>query len=354
MRKILHADCDCFYAAVEMRDDPSLRDIPIAIGGRPEQRGVVATCNYPARRFGVHSAMSSAQALRLCPQLRLIPPDFERYRQVSAEIMTIFQQLTDRIEPLSLDEAFLDISGIERFKGSGTWMAEWLKARTREVTGITISVGVAPNKFLAKIASDWRKPDGLYVITPDQVDAFVSAMPVGKLPGVGPATAARLEQMGIADCQALRQRPIAELIDHFGKFGRRLYELSRGIDEREVKTHRERKSVSVETTFDRDIDDQQARCTALAPLVERLAERLARHGAPSIGKLFVKVRFDDFTSTTLESGGLAPQLDNFITLFDQAWQRGQRPIRLLGVGVRLADAALERQLVLFEEPAAPQ
>lgn len=163
-RKILHADCDCFYAAVEMRDDPRLRDIPLAIGGSAERRGVIATCNYPARAFGIHSAMPTARALRLCPQLTLLPGDFERYRAVSQQIQGIFHELTPLVEPLSLDEAFLDVTEVTRFSGSATWMAQWLKAQCLARTGITVSVGAAPTKYLAKIASDWDKPDGLTVI----------------------------------------------------------------------------------------------------------------------------------------------------------------------------------------------
>lgn len=351
MQKILHADCDCFYAAVEMRDNPALREIPIAVGGRPEGRGVIATCNYPARRFGIHSAMSSAQALRLCPSLHLIKPDFERYRAVSQHIMAIFKELTPLVEPLSLDEAYLDISEVHHFQGSGTWMAQWLKQEVLRRTGITVSTGVAPNKFLAKIASDWEKPDGLFVIPPTDIETFVTHLPVAKLPGVGPANAQRLSSMGITSCADLRQRSLAELLDQFGKFGRRLYELSRGIDERPVKVERERKSISAENTFERDLRPEAAIEHELAPLFEKLKERMERHGNPSLSKLFVKIRFDNFDSTTLETGGLAPSLDNFLMLFKRAWQRQQRPIRLLGLGVRLSDSALERQLTLFTHAA---
>lgn len=350
MKKILHADCDCFYAAVEMRDNPELRDIPIAVGGSAEGRGVIATCNYPARTFGIHSAMSSAQALRLCPHLTVIKPDFERYREVSAQIMAIFRELTEWVEPLSLDEAYLDISGVERFKGSGTWMAQWLKAEVLRRTGITVSIGVAPNKFLAKIASDWRKPDGLFVITPEQVDAFVAELGVDKLPGVGPATAQRLKQMNISDCTELGRCSLSILVDRFGKFGHRLYELSRGIDRRDVKVHRERKSISAENTFERDLTPAQVIAQELTPMVDKLAARIDRHGSPASSKIFIKLRFDDFTTTTLESSAMLPSITNFTELFERAWQRGQRPVRLVGVGIRLLDAEHSRQLALFGAP----
>jgi DNA polymerase-4 len=348
MGKILHADCDCFYAAVEMRDNPRLRDVPLAIGGSAEHRGVVATCNYPARAFGVRSAMPTSQALRLCPDLTLLPADFPRYRAVSQRIQTIFHELTPQVEPLSLDEAFLDVGEVTRFQGSATWMAQWLKEEARRRTGITLSVGVAPNKFLAKIASDWDKPDGLRVITPDQVETFVAALPVTKLHGVGPATAAKLEALGIATCSDLRRWPLDILLERFGKFGSRLYGLARGRDDRPVRIERERKSVSAENTFHRDLPDLAACRAEMPALVQRLEERLARHGHPPIKSLFVKVRFDDFSITTLEGLGRAPRLERFLPLLEEAWARRCRPVRLLGVGVRLEAPESTRQLTLFD------
>ncbi|TFH87394.1 DNA polymerase IV [Billgrantia azerbaijanica] len=345
-RKILHADCDCFYAAVEMRDDPRLREVPLAIGGRAEQRGVIATCNYPARAFGIHSAMPTARALRLCPHLTLLPGDFDKYRQVSQQIQAVFHELTALVEPLSLDEAFLDVTDVARFAGSATWMAQWLKQECLARTGITVSVGVAPSKFLAKIASDWEKPDGLTVIPPERVAAFVRELPVTKLHGVGPATAARLEALAIRTCADLERLPLETLLQEFGKFGRRLFELARGIDERPVRVERERKSVSVETTFARDLPDLAHCREALAPLCERLEARLARHGHPPVAGRFVKLRCDDFRLTTLEERSGEPALPGFLHLLEQAWARRRRPVRLLGVGVRLVSEDARRQLTL--------
>lgn len=347
LRKILHADCDCFYAAVEMRDNPALRDVPLAIGGSTAQRGVIATCNYPARRYGVHSAMPTGQALRLCPDLTLLPADFPRYRAVSERIQAIFQELTPLVEPLSLDEAFLDVSEVRRFRGSATWMADWIKREAMRRTGIGVSVGVAPSKFLAKIASDWEKPDGLTVIAPDQVDAFISTLAVNKLHGVGPATAAKLASLDIVSCADLQHWSLEALSERFGKFGRRLYELARGIDDRPVRTERERKSVSAENTFHRDLPDLAACREQMPALIERLHERLERHGNPAIKGVFVKVRFNDFSLTTLEGGGLRPDAAHCLALLDEAWARGSRPVRLLGVGVRLTSPDDTRQLSLF-------
>ncbi|MDH4573359.1 DNA polymerase IV [Salinicola acroporae] len=348
MRKILHADCDCFYAAVEMRDDPSLANTPLAIGGSAERRGVIATCNYPARQFGVHSAMPTARALRLCPELKLLPPDFNKYRDVSQQIQAIFHELTPLVEPLSLDEAYLDVTEVTRFRGSATWMARWLKDEALARTGIVISVGVAPNKFLAKIASDWDKPDGLFVIPPTEMESFITDLPVRKLHGVGPATANKLDTLGIASCADLRAQPMDKLLDQFGKFGRRLHELAHGIDDRPVNVSRERKSVSVENTYDRDLPHLSDCHEALEPLIEKLHDRIARHGDPAIAKQFVKVRFDDFSSTTQETGARGIIDARFHELLESAWRRGERPVRLLGVGVRLVPEQEQRQLGLFD------
>jgi DNA polymerase-4 len=272
--------------------------------------------------------------------------NFERYRDVSRQIQAIFHEITPLVESLSLDEAFLDVSAVTRFSGSATWMASWLKEECLARTGITLSVGVAPTKFLAKIASDWEKPDGLTVIPPERVDTFVKALPVKKLHGVGPANGARLDGLGITTCEELRRLPLERLIEEFGKFGKRLYELSRGIDERPVRVERERKSISVETTFDRDLPDLAQCRTALAGLGERLEKRLERHGHPPLAGILVKVRFDDFSLTTLESRGLAPSPGNYARLLEQAWARARRPVRLLGVGARLVPEVERRQLAL--------
>ncbi|MEW5890764.1 MAG: DNA polymerase IV [Pseudomonadota bacterium] len=347
-RKIIHCDCDCFYAAIEMRDDPSLRGRPVAVGGRPETRGVVATCNYEARRFGVRSAMSSAQALRRCPELIILPPAMEKYRAASQQILAIYRDYTDLVEPLSLDEAYLDVTGAHHFRGSATRIAQDIKARIARTVGITASAGVAPNKFLAKIASDWNKPDGLYVVRPEDADAFVAALSVDKLFGVGRVTAAKLHELGAHTCADLRTWPLVELQRHFGRFGLRLYELCRGIDEREVSPVRVRKSVSVEQTYAVDLPDLAACLAELAPLLEQLAARVRRAGAEGeIHKLFVKLRFADFSRTTAECLGQTLDADQYRALLHTAFSRGGLPVRLLGVGVRLDEGAQAPQLPLF-------
>jgi len=348
-RKIIHCDCDCFYAAIEVRDDPSLTGRPVAVGGRPETRGVVATCNYEARAFGVCSAMSSARALRLCPDLILLRPRFDAYRAASRRILAIYRDYTELVEPLSLDEAYLDVSGLDRCRGSATLMAAEIRARIRGEIGITASAGIAPNKFLAKVASDWNKPDGQFVVRPDEVDAFVAALPVKRIFGVGRVTAEKLHRLGVETCGDLRSWSLAELTGRFGSFGASLHRLCRGEDVRPVAPRAERKSLSVETTYARDLAALADCRNALGPLIEELLRRLERAGAlPPIEKLFVKIRFDDFRQTTAECGGNNPDAVAWGRLLEEGWQRRARPVRLLGVGVRFAPVDEKAgQLALF-------
>ena len=355
-RKIIHCDCDCFYAAVEMRDNPALRDLPVAVGGRADQRGVVATCNYEARRYGIHSAMATAQALKLCPSLVVLPPAMEKYRIASRQILAIYSDYTDLVEPLSLDEAYLDVTDSPHCKGSATLIAQEIRARIFATVGITASAGVAPNKFVAKIASDWNKPDGLFLVRPSEVDAFVAALPVKKLFGVGKVTAARLNTLGVQTCLDLRGWTLLALQHHFGVFGTRLHELCRGIDQRAVSNDRERKSVSVEETYTPDVPGLQA-CLALLPgLHASLLARIERCDALSmVTKLVVKLRFANFQHTTVECVGRTPDSAQFVKLMETGFARGNQPVRLLGLGVRLGDAAQHAgtgQMRLFDDVAA--
>jgi len=337
-RKIIHCDCDCFYAAIEMRDDPSLVGKPLAVGGRPNSRGVVATCNYEARAFGVRSAMPASRALRLCPELIMVPPDFERYRAASRQILEIYRDYTELVEPLSLDEAYLDVSGVDRCRGSATLMAEEIRQRIFEQVGITASAGIAPNKFLAKVASDWNKPNGQFVVRPEAVDGFVRDLPVKKLFGVGQVTAAKLEQLGVVTCGDLREWSMADLIGRFGKFGRSLYRLSRGIDDRPVAPDRKRKSLSVETTYATDLADLPACEAAMPPIMEDFFRRFAKLSpAPPVHKAFVKIKFNDFSQTTVECVADTPSAERWLSLLRTGFARKARPVRLLGVGVRFVE-----------------
>ena len=338
-RKIIHIDMDCFYAAVEQRDNPSLNNLPVAVGGRPERRGVIATCNYIARDFGVHSALSSVIAKRRCPDLIIIPPNLNKYRDVSKIIRSIFLNYTDVIEPLSLDEAYLDVSDSLHFSGSATLIAEQIKKEIKEAVNLTASAGVAPTKYLAKIASDWDKPDGLKVITPEQVDDFVFNLPVSTIHGVGKVTANKLKNMNIRTCGELQALKMPLLNEKFGRFGKRLYQYARGIDEREVITQSIRKSVSVERTFNADYDSIDQLYEKLPGLIESLQTRISRNKQSNFKSVFVKIKFNDFSTTTVERRAEIIFLDVFQQLVKQAYERQYKPVRLLGVGVRLAETA---------------
>ncbi len=348
MRKIIHCDCDCFYASVEMRDDPALRGRPLAIGGAAARRGVVATCNYEARAFGVHSALPTAIALQRCPQLIVLPPNMAKYREVALQVREIFTRYSERIEPLSLDEAYLDVSNSAHFDGSASRIAQAIRRAVQQEVGIGISAGVAPNKFLAKIASDWHKPDGLTVIRPDQVDDFVRQLPVTKIHGVGKVMAAKLSALGIDNCSQLQQWSEWDLVQHFGRFGRQLYGYARGEDGRPVKIARRRKSLSVERTFAEDLACQDDAAVALQALITELQGRLARHGQLPVVAAVVKLKSREFRVTTAEqrqSGQL--DLHCYPQLLAEAWSRLQSPVRLIGVGVRFAEVEQGEQLSLF-------
>tara|TARA_B100000959_G_scaffold287402_1_gene371774 strand:- start:4318 stop:5409 length:1092 start_codon:yes stop_codon:yes gene_type:complete len=335
-RKIIHCDCDCFYASIEMRDNPELVGKPIAVGGSPERRGVVATCNYEARKFGIHSALASATARKRCPDLIIIRPDMEKYRLASQQMHQIFASYTPLIEPLSLDEAYLDVSDCKQHQGSATHIAEAIRQEVRDAIRITISAGIAPNKFLAKIASDWKKPDGQFVIRPEQVDAFVAELPVNKLHGVGKVTAGKMKRLGIDTCRDLRKLDNQQLQKYFGSFGERLHQLSLGIDNRPVQTERVRKSVSVENTYAADLPKLQNCLEELPDLMQQLAKRMDRIGADySIHKQFIKIKFHDFVQTTVEMLSENCDMSNFTKLCEDGFARGSKPVRLLGIGVRL-------------------
>lgn len=358
MRKIIHIDADAFYAAVEMRERPELKSRPVAVGGDPGTRGVIATCNYLARQFGVRSAMSSAKAQQLCPDLVFIHPRFELYKRVSRQMQAIFQDYTDAIEPLSLDEAYLDVSLSTCCQGSATRMAEEIRQRVREETELTVSAGVAPNKFLAKVASEWRKPDGLFVIRPHEVAEFVKSLPVSKINGVGKVTTEKMARLDIYTCLDLQQLSLSELVHYFGSYGPTLYGYARGEDSRPVESRHTRKSLSTEHTFADDIADRAILREHLTDIYGELLERQARISQADyrVHKRYVKIKFADFTQTTLEESLHSVtedwrDIEAYARLLDRAWERQAKPVRLIGVGVRLRsrlEETLTEQLRLFD------
>jgi DNA polymerase-4 len=337
MRRIVHLDMDAFYASVEQRDAPRLRGRALAVGGGPEGRGVVAAASYEARAFGVRSAMPMARALRLCPGLCIVPPDFSKYRQVSEEVMAILRACTDLVEPLSLDEAYLDVTENRWGIHYASRVAKELKRRIREETGCTASAGVAPNKFLAKIASGWRKPDGLTVISPERVEGFLQALPVEALWGVGPVTARKLRELGIERVVDIRKTDPDQLQKHIGSLADWLRRLSYGDDPRPVVPHRAAKSASSETTYAEDLEDMQAIRQELGRLARETAQWLQRKRLAG-RTVTIKVRYADFTTVTRSHTLSRPTADADVI---SSWaaellhrtQAGRRPVRLLGARV---------------------
>lgn len=297
VRKIIHVDMDAFYASVEQRDRPELRGKPVVVGGRPQSRGVVASCSYEARKFGVRSAMSCAQAARICPQAEFVRPNFTKYVEASHAIREIFLEYTDLVQPLSLDEAYLDVTVNKRGEPSASKIAREIKARIQERIQLTASAGVGPNKFIAKLASDFRKPDGLVIVPPEKVAAFVEKLPVERLWGVGPATAKRLHEAGFRTTADLRAVSAASLEQRFGSLGPFLHDLAHGIDDREVDPSRESKSIGAETTFDRDISDPDRLAVKIRELSQELADSLQKEHKPA-KTITLKLRYEDFSTIT--------------------------------------------------------
>ena len=333
-RKIIHLDMDCFFAAIEIRNNPYLKGKPVAVGGSPTSRGVLSTCNYIARKFGLHSAMPTTRALKLCPDLILLPVRMEKYRAASKVIYRIFKQYTSQVERLSLDEAFLDVTRCTYCHGSATLIAETIRRRIYKELKLTASAGVAPNKFLAKIASDWKKPNGLFVIHPNDIQSFMLTLPVGKIMGVGPVMEKKLSALNIYNCGDLQQVSRIDLIRHLGQWGVSLYDLCRGIDNRAVQTHRTRKSISTELTFPYDLSSLDE-CLKQLPLLEKsLQKRLNAIATQPIASQFLKIKCCDFSQTTIERKVHQVSMKLFKILLQQGFQRYNKPVRLLGLGIK--------------------
>ena len=335
VRRILHVDMDAFYASVEQRDDPALRGRPVAVGGKPESRGVVAAASYEARSFGVRSALPMARAVRLCPHLVIVPPDFARYAAVSQQVFTIFRSVTPLVEPLSLDEAFLDVSENAWGEPLGVEVARRIKARIREETALTASAGVAPNKFLAKIASAWKKPDGLTVISPERIERFLQGLPVDALWGVGPVTSRKLRAAGIEKLVDVRGAPAEALEAAVGSYAETLRRMSYGQDDRAVDPNQERKSIGCEETYARDLTDPEAIRKEVAGLAEHCAGALRRKGLRA-RTVTLKLRYSNFETIT-RSQTAKPPTDSSeeiaaraVALIEKT-EAGRRPVRLLGV-----------------------
>ena len=351
-RTILHIDLDAFFVAVERLDNPTLIGVPVIVGGRAEVRGVVASASYEARKFGVHSAMPTAQALRLCPQVVLVSGHRDRYAEMSRRVMAILGDYTPLLEPISIDEAFLDVSGTEAHYGPPARLAQTLQARIERELRLSASLGVAANKLVAKIASDYRKPHGITVVVPGQEAVFLAPLPIRRLWGCGEVTARELATLGVTTIGELTRLPAAELRARFGVHGDGLWHAARGIDDSPVTPEHEEKSLSREETFAQDISDPSLLGRELLRLSEAVASRLRRHGFAA-RTLSLKLRYGDFTTLTRQVT-LAEPTDSgptiyaqVLLLFEAAWDR-RRPVRLVGVGTSNLDQPA-RQLRLFEQ-----
>ena len=337
LRRIVHVDMDAFYASVEQRDAPELRGRPVVVGGRPDQRGVVAAASYEARAFGVRSAMPMANAVRRCPRLVIVRPDFAKYQGVSRQVFALFRAVTPAVEPLSLDEAYLDVTENAWGEPLATTVARRLKEQIREETGLTASAGVAPNKFLAKIASGWRKPDGLTVVAPERVEAFLRQLPVDALLGVGPVTARKLRAHGIVALVDVRRFDAEGLTRIVGSRAEWLHRLSHGIDDRPVQSTRKARSSSSERTFAEDLTDLDAIRTAIDGMARRTAAGLGRR-RKAARTVTIKVRYDDFTTITRSdtrdpATADADEIARRAVALLERTDAGTRPVRLLGAGV---------------------
>ena len=347
MRRILHIDMDAFYASVEQRDNPSLRGRPVAVGGDPTVRGVVAAASYEARKFGVRSAIPMSRAVRLCPSLVIVRPDFHKYRSVSQQVFAIFKEVTPLVEGLSLDEAYLDVTENSFNEPLGVTVARRIKERIKEVTHLTASAGVAPNKFLAKIASGWKKPDGLTVVAPERIERFLQGLPVDALWGVGPVTAARLRERGIEKLVDVRARTAEELTEIVGMHAQWLIDLAHGRDDRAVEPNRPSKSAGSEETYATDIESIEEVKREIDQLARGVAEWLVKNSIKA-RTVTIKVRYSDFTTITRSqsSAEYSNDADNIamraVKLLEKT-EAGHRPIRLLGVSAHNFDRDRESE-----------
>ncbi len=338
---------DAFFAAVEMRDNPALRNIPIAIGGSVDRRGVISTANYEARKYGVKSAMSTAHALKLCPHLTLVRSNFQKYHEASEEVFKIFHEYTDLVQGLSLDEAYLDVTDSPHCHGSATLIAQEIRKKIFERTKLTASAGIGPNKLIAKLASDYNKPNGQHTVTPSDIDSFISPMPVERIWGIGKVTAKRLHEMKIKTCSDLQKFSRLEMQHLMGKFGDDLYDFCRGMDDREVHTEYERKSLGTEETFAKDIHDIEEMKLHIVRMAEEVRGSLQNYTDRTVKNLHVKIKYFDFKQTTIERQ-MSLEDESFVTLLEERWSQDPRPVRLLGVGVKFVDTETVEEIHQLE------
>ena len=338
-RKIIHIDMDSFFASIEIRDNPNLKNKPVAVGGKANERGVLTTCNYIARKYGLHSAMSSKIAIQLCKNLIILPVDIAKYRKISKEIFKIFRCYSKKIEPVSIDEAFLDVSESRYCQGDPEEMARQIRSCIKNDFGITASAGISSNKLIAKICSDWKKPDSQFSICDDEIQNFIKSVSLKSIPGIGRVNFKKCKNLNMKSCNDLQKMSKDELIKIFGSYGYTLFNLVRGIDNRELETNRTRKSISVEDTFLHDLNDTNSCKQQLSILYIKLIERCKSSNVSinEVKEIFLKIKFNDFEIITRQKKSCNIELSEFNNLFDSNIVKVIKPIRLLGIGFRLND-----------------
>ena len=336
-RKIIHIDMDSFFASIEIRDNPNLKNKPVAVGGKANERGVLTTCNYIARKYGLHSAMSSKTAIQLCKNLIILPVDIAKYRKTSNEIFKIFKCYSGKIEPVSIDEAFLDVSESGYCQGDPEEMARQIRSCIKNDFGITASAGISSNKLIAKICSDWKKPDNQFSICDDEIQNFIKTVSLKSIPGIGRVNFQKCKNLNMKSCSDMQKMSKDELIKIFGSYGYTLFNLVRGIDNRELETNRIRKSISVEDTFLHDLNDTNSCKQQLSILYIKLIERCKSSNVSTneVREIFLKIKFNDFEIITRQKKSCNIELNEFNSLFDSNLVKIIKPIRLLGIGFRL-------------------
>jgi DNA polymerase-4 len=347
IKKIIHIDMDYFYAQVEEREKPLLKLKPVGVGGTSSRRGILCTCNYIARKFGVRSAMATFEAVKRCPDIVLIKPNFTLYKEASEKIFEIFNEYTDIIEGISLDEAYLDVTEVSKLHNSGTLIAKDIKQKILKETGLTASAGISYNKLFSKIASEFNKPNGLLTITPEMALEFSRKLPINLINGVGKKTYEKMKELNLYTFEDLQKLSILDCEHYFGSYGRTLFNFANGIDLREVKNSRERKSLSVERTFMKNFNNLIEMNSQVIEIHNEMLRRLDKHKHRKVKTIFIKLKFHDFTQTTMEVASASFELEKFLKLLEEKYSDVCKSVRLIGLGVKFhPDEQYSQQLYL--------
>jgi DNA polymerase-4 len=347
IKKIIHIDMDYFYAQVEEREKPALKSRPVGVGGTSSRRGILCTCNYVARKYGVRSAMATFEAVRRCPDIILIKPNFHLYQEASEKIFNIFSQYTDVVEGISLDEAYLDVTNVSKLHNSATLIAKEIKLKILKETGLTASAGISYNKLFSKIASEFNKPNGLLTITPEMAKDFSRDLPINLINGVGKKTYQKMKELNLYTFKDVQKLSILECEHYFGSYGRSLFNYAHGVDHREVQNSRERKSLSVERTFMKNFNNLIEMNSQVIDIHNEMIRRLEKHKHRKVKTIFIKLKFHDFTQTTMEISSNSYEIEKFLKLLEEKYTDVCKSVRLIGVGVKFQpDEHFSKQLFL--------